>query len=213
MSYGYNSSTAFSRSVSDIEDQAGALLHALNVERMSPAQQKRPIIFVAHSLGGIIIKKALIIANERLSQYSSLLHSVSAMVLFGVPHRGADVAYWANFAANVLSASHLGANPNFVKTLQKNSRAFADISQQFIERAAHLKKIYTFYELDKLYNTLVVDKDSARLALPNEIPVAVSANHRDICKFSDADSPKYRPIWKAIQILCVESTGDQASCM
>ena len=208
MSYGYNSTTAFSKGVSDIEDQAGALLHALNVERMSPAQQKRPIIFIAHSLGGIIVKKALIIANERSSQYGSLLNSVTAMVLFGVPHRGADTAYWAN----VLNASRLGANPNFVKPVQKNSRAFADISQQFIERAAHLKKIYTFYELELLYNTLVVDKDSARLALPNEIPVAVPANHRNICKFSHADSMKYRPIWKAIQMICVESTDNQASC-
>ena len=213
MSYGYDSTTVFSKSVSDIEDQAGALLHALNMERISATQKKKPIIFVAHSLGGIIVKKALIVAHERSSLYGSLLNSVSGMVLFGVPHRGSDVAYWANFAANVLNASQLGANANFVRSLQKNSNAFSDISHQFIERAANLRKIYTFYELEKLHNILVVDKDSARLAIRNEVPVAVSANHREICKFHSADSRKYRPVWKAIQLLCLEVKGDEPSRM
>ena len=194
MSYGYNSKTAFSKSVSDIEDQAGALLHALNMERMSSVQKERPMIFVAHSLGGIIVKKALIIAHERSSHYGSLLTQVSGMVLFGVPHRGSDVAYWADFAANVLNASKLGANANFVHSLKQNSKALSDISQQFIERAANTKMIYTFYELEKLHNILVVDKDSARLNLRNEISVGISANHRDICKFSDPESEIYRPV-------------------
>ena len=213
MSYGYNSKVAFSKDVSDIEDQARTLLHDLNMERMSSAQKERPIIFLAHSLGGIIVKKALIIAHEKSSHYGSLLKNVSGMVLFGVPHRGSDVAYWANFAANVLNASQLGANANFVHSLQKNSKEFLKISQQFIERAADLKLIYSFYELEKLHNILVVDKDSACLGIKNEIPVGISTNHRDICKFSDPGSELYRPVWKAIQHLCVESTGGQASCM
>ena len=213
MSYGYNSKTAFSKNVSDIEDHAEALLHALNMERMSPSQKERPIIFLAHSLGGIIVKKALIIAHERSSHYGSLLTKVSGMVLFGVPHRGSDIAYWADFAANVLNASQMGANANFVHSLKKNSKAFSKISRQFIERAADLKTIYSFYELEKLHNILVVDKDSARLNLQNEICVGISANHRDICKFSDPESEIYRPVWKAIQSLCVEGTGGQASCM
>ena len=213
MSYGYNSETAFSKSVSDIEDHAEALLHALNMERMSHAQKERPIIFLAHSLGGIVVKKALIIAHERSSHYGSLLTKVSGMVMFGVPHRGSDVAYWANFGANVLNASQLGANANFVHSLKKNSEAFLKISQQFIERAADLKTIYSFYELEKLHNILVVDKDSARLNLQNEICVGISANHRDICKFSDPKSEIYRPVWKAIQSLCVESTRGQSSSM
>lgn len=44
----------------------------------------------------------------------------------------------------------------------------------------------------------VVDMDSAILDLPNERPVPVNANHREICKFSHAKSEKYRPVWVAI---------------
>ena len=59
MSYGYDSTTAFSKSVTDIEDQATILIDALNSERGSPSEKNRPLMFIAHSLGGIIVKKVL----------------------------------------------------------------------------------------------------------------------------------------------------------
>ena len=58
MSYGYNSTTAFSKSITDIEDQATMLLSTLTSKRRLPSENDRPLIFVAHSLGGIIVKKA-----------------------------------------------------------------------------------------------------------------------------------------------------------
>ena len=59
-----------------------------------------------------------------------------------------------------------------------------------------------------------MDKDSARLGLPNEIVSGVqAANHETICKFKNKDDVKYRPVWKTIQGLCVEIEGDKASSM
>jgi hypothetical protein len=56
MSYGYNAHTGFSKAVTDISDVAISLLDRLDYERPSP-QHKRPVIFISHSLGGIIVKK------------------------------------------------------------------------------------------------------------------------------------------------------------
>jgi hypothetical protein len=57
LSYGYDSDTAFSKAVTDIDDIAGMLLDRLAGERQSPVEKSRAIIFVAHSLGGIVVKK------------------------------------------------------------------------------------------------------------------------------------------------------------
>ena len=57
MSYGYNSNTAFSRAVTNIEVEAEALLDRLYGNRERDAEKTRPIIFVAHGLGGLIVKK------------------------------------------------------------------------------------------------------------------------------------------------------------
>jgi hypothetical protein len=100
--------------------------------------------------------QALIIAHERSSYYGDLLDCVKAAVFFGVPHRGADLAYWAAFLSNILKTMLLGfaTRTTFVEALKRNSPTFADISQQFIERGAKLK-IITFYETQKLRGQLV----------------------------------------------------------
>ncbi len=60
----------------------------------------------------------------------------------------------------------------------------------------------------------IVDKESARLGFPNETAVGViGADHRMICKFNDKDSQRYRHIWQAIQVLCVEIMEGTASGM
>ena len=52
----------------------------------------------------------------------------------------------------------------------------------------------------------VVDKDSARLYLPNEIFSGVaSSNHNSVCKFGIAESQKYAPVWMAIRDMAQEA--------
>ena len=98
----------------------------------------------------------MILAHERSSYYGHLLASIKAVVFFGVPHRGADLAFWLEFPAKLLEYGQLGfgGNTAYVSALKRNSTAFASISDSFIERGSHLV-IRTFYETEKMGNQLV----------------------------------------------------------
>ena len=63
MSYGY-SSRIFSSAVTNIDDEGVMLLDALDGEREKDNQKDRPILFIAHSLGGLIVKKVWYSVNR-----------------------------------------------------------------------------------------------------------------------------------------------------
>jgi hypothetical protein len=57
MSFGYHSRTVFAKAVTDIDDVAARLLDCINGGRQSTEEKARPLILIAHSLGGIVVKK------------------------------------------------------------------------------------------------------------------------------------------------------------
>jgi alpha-beta hydrolase superfamily lysophospholipase len=57
LSFGYDSAYVLSNSVADIDDAARSLIDRLDGERQEDRAKQRPIIFVAHSLGGIVVKR------------------------------------------------------------------------------------------------------------------------------------------------------------
>jgi protein SERAC1 len=57
MSFGYDSEVLFSKSTCDVGTFAEQLLESLLSRRMGVAEA-RPIVFICHSLGGIVVKKA-----------------------------------------------------------------------------------------------------------------------------------------------------------
>lgn len=161
MTFGYDSTVAFSRSVAKIEDKALELLNRLSRKRcdtQGSSARTRPIVFVCHSLGGIVVKKALILAHERSSdpEYKQILDSTKGIAFLGVPHKGFGASWWANFAANALKAAGAGTSTNtsLVSDLRRDSTTLTDISKQFIGRTAGLR-IYTFYETQKLFGVVV----------------------------------------------------------
>lgn len=57
MSFGYNSAVALSRSIGDVKMFGEQLLNKVLQERRTEQERKRSVIFICHSLGGIVLKK------------------------------------------------------------------------------------------------------------------------------------------------------------
>ena len=63
MSYGYNSAVQFSKLTADIGAFADVLLEDIISWRGTEAEKARPIIFICHSLGGIVFKRVRLDAS------------------------------------------------------------------------------------------------------------------------------------------------------
>jgi ankyrin repeat protein len=200
MTFGYDSKWAFSRSVAGIDDFALDLLNRLRSKRWSIEAMQRPVVFVCHSLGGIVCKKALIIAKDQ-RYYSNILDKSRGIIFFGTPHRGSRVASWATIMSNFINTCsfHKPMRNQLFKVLSQNSAVLADVSTSFKSLALDLQ-IVTFYETEIMnpLKGLVVEKESAFLGINNERLVPMAADHRNIVRFNDLQSQKFEPVRHAL---------------
>ncbi|KAL0260340.1 hypothetical protein SLS55_004026 [Diplodia seriata] len=54
------------------------------------SSMSKPIVFVAHSLGGLLLKQSLISLAAYSDQKFSVLENVKSVICFGVPHKGME---------------------------------------------------------------------------------------------------------------------------
>lgn len=159
----------------------------------------RPIIFVVHSMGGLVVKKAYLLGLHD-ETYSNMVNSISAIIFLSTPHRGSNLAETLN---RVLSASFQSPK-SFISDLNKSSAVIEDLSEQFRHHAPKLS-IWSFYETlatsigpKKL---MVLDKDSSILGYPGEISRSLQADHHDVCKYSSPVDSNYVSVRNAIKSL------------
>ena len=89
--YGYDSKLAESRSYQNLEDVASKFRQSLSVV-LGGRISSRPLIFIAHSLGGLVLKQAMIeMASEDASAAEfENFKATFAILFFGVPNQGMD---------------------------------------------------------------------------------------------------------------------------
>lgn len=119
----------------------------------------RPIILVAHSLGGILVKN-MIIESRKYAELdgNSMLFDISrschAIIFFGTPHRGASSAELGRMVTNVIGV--LPAGPSVYKGILRNlepdseklvsiMRDFNDILTRNVPASEKIQ-IYSFQE-------------------------------------------------------------------
>lgn len=114
-------------------DIAWDFLAALEAERR--ANPARPILFIAHSLGGIVVKEMLRRADGcqvRHPHLYSVLNSTTGVVFFGTPHGGADPrGFLQHVGEKLIRALGISVNEQIVNTLLPSSERLKELRDEF----------------------------------------------------------------------------------
>jgi hypothetical protein len=124
MSFGYNSRPFEGETMDHIQDCADYLLSTVGNAREDSIASSRPIIFICHSMGGLVGRKAM----ERLffypSDYSGISLSNCGLLFLSTPHLGTVEANYGEFLTGVLNSLFGLRNDAIIKELQSfNSSA------------------------------------------------------------------------------------------
>ncbi|TDZ23557.1 Protein SERAC1 [Colletotrichum orbiculare MAFF 240422] len=196
LTYGYDSSVSHffegPANVSNIYDHARDLLQRLAEERVDC--ENRRLIFIAHSLGGLVVKAALRdsqLASETKKDLRNVHASTIAVLFFGTPHRGSEWVNAGKMAQNFAKAFGFSTTSMNLDLLNKSSPTLERIRDEFTELLDSSNLEITSYQEKKGYartsfgglDDLIVDPSSSAIDHKLERRYPINANHVDMCKF------------------------------
>ncbi|QMW26348.1 hypothetical protein G4B84_001593, partial [Aspergillus flavus NRRL3357] len=170
----------------------------------------RPLVFIAHSLGGLVLQKALAMAREsRNSDWHlrCLETYTTGLCFLGTPHRGATLATWGERLARVLNMVK-PVNSQILGLLEPRSRELLEMRRSFHNLLERRKdegariRIVCFYETIPMFKSCIVSEESA--TIDGEANFPIFANHMDMAKFSGFDDSGYRSIIREVRQLVRE---------
>lgn len=166
-----------SYSIDELAENLRLMLDSDSVSRY------KEIIFVSHSMGGLVTRAFL------LKYQSRIMLRVRFLYFFATPTTGSPYAALAGIASN---------NPQFGQMYPMNSDSYlADLQRNWL--AAHLNlKSYCAYEKLPIFGQIIVDQQSAS-NLCTEPLDPINANHIDIVKPIDVKSTSYRAFKSAFE--------------
>ncbi|XP_053624523.1 protein SERAC1 [Plodia interpunctella] len=185
----------------DIGERAAALSVALVDAKVGST----PVVWLSHSMGGLIAKQLLVdAAKSEESHLQDIAKNTRAVFFYSTPHKGSSLATMPRAAAAVLWPS------NDVKQLQVDSPVLLELHSNFISHADKwnwetisfgetLPTLVTAFKVPILF----VDADSADLGRGTfyELPL----DHLSICKPATRQSILYTTVLDVIQKITSEN--------
>jgi hypothetical protein len=126
--YEYNSTAVYGKDKDTFIGKANELLEAIRIERDD--MESRPILLLGHSMGGLLIKQALINAHNN-PKYTPIKDATTGLAFFATPHHGGDwkLVSLGGVAAKIARAVGFQKGDDVVETLNGGS-IFSDIMQE-----------------------------------------------------------------------------------
>ncbi|KAH6617141.1 hypothetical protein F5144DRAFT_541013 [Chaetomium tenue] len=223
--YGYDSKLVGSNSFQSISDMARTLTLQLKAAGWSSPSSK-PTIFLAHSLGGLVLKEAIVQMADREKSVATILDNVLGAIMFGVPSLGMEQSHLLAMVEGrpteplVQDLSRDG-DSNYLVRLNERFESLAFLSTARIMWAYETERTPTTVQLkDGSWSRngpseVLVSRDSAtcRHSRNNKsATIPINQNHSNMVKFSRGDAT-IGTIITSIKEICSPSNLLQRSDM
>lgn len=152
ITYGYNTAVIASNSKQGVYELARDLLDGLAIFRSRTQTRDRPICFVCHSLGGVVLKEALVISSKAMDlrhyDQREIVLATCGLILLGVPNLGLR---HEQLMAVVQGRPNAGfINDLLVKTDGEASQFLSYLTREFMQLCRQQPEPWTiisYYEL------------------------------------------------------------------
>lgn len=162
-----------------VRDIANDLLNLLEAERR--CEPERPLLFIVHSLGGIVLKEMLFqsrlmsASRSKTEMQGSLLKvsaAIRAIIFFGTPHNGSDPRkFLQSFLVGIFRAAGFKANDSIVNAILPTSERIKEYRTVFSEMAQ--EGAWNIYSFQESYGIMVLeDRKVRRCSMHSENHVA-----------------------------------------
>jgi hypothetical protein len=156
---------------------------------------ERPLIFIVHSLGGLLVKQMLRHAQDfGTPRWQAIVEQTRGIVFLSTPHSGSDMASWIKHIGGILqttvSVDELEAHHSRLRELNLLYRNHERLKQIPME---------VYCETRTTKGILVVNQTSADPGIAGVIPIPMDYDHISICKPESKNSPIYRRVKRFIQ--------------
>uniref|UniRef100_A0ACC2JMA8 Uncharacterized protein n=1 Tax=Lasiodiplodia mahajangana TaxID=1108764 RepID=A0ACC2JMA8_9PEZI len=170
---------------------------------------ERPIIFIAHSLGGLVVLYALLHA-DRTENLKYLSMSTVGFAPLGTPFRGTKMQNLAKNVARLMGP--LGSHSGIITDLDQDNKHLADDVHAFSQLRNRLNITITcFFELQKSdygekirlagwARQMVVEEESAHIPGWGRAPL--NTDHFKLNKFSGPGDPSFQTVSDELRSMC-----------
>ncbi|KAL5371203.1 hypothetical protein DPSP01_014425 [Paraphaeosphaeria sporulosa] len=221
MRYGYHSQwfgkEAMQQSASTVAER---LLRALKRKRKDISF--RPLLFVAHCFGGLVVLKALLEAEQYTSEWPGVFPSTTGLIFFGTPFRGAGgMNQMEMLEAARREYENDQVQPTALEVLQPGNAYLQEVVNGFLKKMrgqTSKTQIACFYELkasnvgrivggqSRTASRFVVSESSGCLDVSDATSkYSLSRTHFDMNKFGKATEEDFETVAEVVEGMIQES--------
>jgi hypothetical protein len=174
---------------------AETLLFDLASLRKTPSHKARPIIFVVHSLGGVVVKDALALSKIEKTFLREIFPATAGVCFLGTPHRGSKAASIGKIAFEISRLFFKDPNLKILRALEINSEILERVAKSFCQilRDGNIR-VHSFHEELPLAGVQIVDTFSSSIGDASETRGVIRANHRNMARFSCVTDPGFKRV-------------------